>query len=138
MIICNYLLGRDLVCLTPHVDLLVDVDAWNDEEDSWTTGSPRKKSTQAKYNCSFIFLRIENRSLCNTYLYNKIYLNNFDDEEQGQGQGGDDHEEGSHREEVGADAWALLAHLATSFNDFDSFLSFCQTASSYQVTQLKL
>ena len=58
-----------------------------------------------------------------TYLYHSTYLNNFDDEEQGQGQGGDDHEEGSHREEVGADARALLAHLATSFNDL-SFLSF--------------
>ena len=64
---------------------------------------PRRKITARSYSWE--------KNIDVTYLYHSTYLNNFDDEEQGQGQGGDDHEEGSHREEVGADARALLAHL---------------------------
>ena len=50
------LLRGDLVGGRPHVDLLVDVDAWDDEEDTRTSGASCKKSSESKDDCSLILL----------------------------------------------------------------------------------
>ena len=64
---------------------------------------PRRKITARSYSWE--------KNIDVTYLYPKTYLNNFDDEEQGQGQGGDDHEEGGHSEKVSTNARPFFAHL---------------------------
>ena len=51
-------LRGDLVGGRPHVDLLVDVDAGDDEEDTGTSGASCKKSSESKDHCSLILLMI--------------------------------------------------------------------------------
>ena len=51
------LLWRDLVGGRPHVDLLVNVHAGDDEEHPGTSGSSSKKPSKSEDHCSFIFLR---------------------------------------------------------------------------------
>ena len=38
-----------------------------------------------------------------------IHLNNFDSHEEGEGEGGDDHEDRGDGQQVGEKSWALLA-----------------------------
>ena len=56
MTIRDDLLWRDIVCLSPHVNLLVDVDARNDEEDAGSPGSAGEKTTQPEDDCSLVLL----------------------------------------------------------------------------------
>ena len=50
------LLRRDIVGLGAHVNLLVNVDAGDDEEDARSSGSAGEKATQAEDDSTFIFL----------------------------------------------------------------------------------
>ena len=50
------LLWRDLVGWSPHVDLLVDVDAGDDEEHPGTSGSSWQETTKAEDDSSLVFL----------------------------------------------------------------------------------
>ena len=50
------LLRRDVVGLGPHVDLLVVVDAGDDEEHPGTSGTTFEKSAQPEYHRSLVFL----------------------------------------------------------------------------------
>ena len=50
-------MGWDIVGLCAHVNLLIDVDTRNDEEDPRSASSAGEEASQAKYDCSFIFLR---------------------------------------------------------------------------------
>ena len=51
-----HLLRGDVVCLGPHVYLLVLVDTGNHEEDSGTSGSSREEQAQSEYDSSLVFL----------------------------------------------------------------------------------
>ena len=52
----SHLLGRDLVCRGPHVDLLVGVDTGNDEEHAGPPGSPRQQPAQPEDDRALVFL----------------------------------------------------------------------------------
>ena len=56
MTILDDLLWRDIVRLSPHVDLLIDVDARNDEEDAGPPGSTGEKTTQPEDDRSLVLL----------------------------------------------------------------------------------
>merc|ERR1719209_2128518 len=80
------LLRRDLIGHRPHVNLLKDVDARDDKEDARTSSSSCEKPTKTEDHRSFVF------------------LNNLDDNIEGEGEGGEDEEQGANGEEEGADA----------------------------------
>ncbi len=42
---CAYLLGRDIKGLSPHVNFLVNVHAWYDEEHAGAPGAPGQQTT---------------------------------------------------------------------------------------------
>ena len=52
-----YLLGRDLVVVSPHVDLLVGVNTREDEEHPGPSGSPHQQPAQPEDDGSLIFLK---------------------------------------------------------------------------------
>ena len=51
-----HLLGRDLVCRCPHVDLLVGVHAGDDEEHAGAPGSPWQQPAQPEDDGALVFL----------------------------------------------------------------------------------
>ena len=55
-VVSAHLLGRDLVCRCPHVDLLVGVHAGDDEEDPRAPGSSGEEAAQPEDYRPFIFL----------------------------------------------------------------------------------
>ena len=81
---------RYLICLSPHVNLLVDVDTRDDKEDAGSPGSTGEKTTQPE----------DDRSL--------VLLDDLDGHEEGEGQGGHDDQDGGEGEEVGADTRTFL------------------------------
>ena len=99
---------RDLVGHGPHVNLLKDVDARDDKEDAGTSSSSGEKSTKTEDDRTFIFLHSVN--LPPFILASDSYLNNLDDDIEGEGEGGKDKKQGADGEEEGADAWTLLAN----------------------------
>merc|ERR1719209_1617859 len=80
------LLRRDLIGHGPHVNLLKDVNARDDEEDARTSSSSCEEPTKPEDHCPFVF------------------LNNFDHDIEGEREGGKDGEEGADGEEERADA----------------------------------
>ena len=58
-LICGHLLRRDIVGDRPHVDLLVDVEAGDDEEDPGPPGAARHQATQPEDDCSLVLLQQE-------------------------------------------------------------------------------
>ena len=85
-----HLLRGDVVCLGPHVYLLVLVDTRNHEEDPGTSGSSREEQAQSEYDSSLVL------------------LDHLDHQAEGEGEGGDDEEEGAEDEEVGTETLSLL------------------------------
>ena len=69
------LLRWNLKSLTPHVDLLVNIHAWDDEEYSWPTGSSSQQTAQSEDDGSLVL------------------LHHLHHEQEGQWQGDDDQEE---------------------------------------------
>ena len=63
-------MGRDIVGLCAHVNLLIDVNTGNDEENTGSTGSAGEEATQAENDCSFIFLSKSSKlfSICDLNL----------------------------------------------------------------------
>ena len=57
-----HLLWWNLVVVSPHVHLLISVDAGEDEEDSRTPGTANKQSTQSEDNGPLILLEISRPS----------------------------------------------------------------------------
>ena len=57
-----HLLWRNLVVVSPHVDLLISVDTGEDEEDSRTPGTANKQSSQSEDNGPLILLEISRPS----------------------------------------------------------------------------
>ena len=53
----SYLLGRDLVVVGPHVDLLVGVHTREDEEHAGPPGAPHQQPTQPEDDGSLILLK---------------------------------------------------------------------------------
>ena len=51
-----YLLWRNIVTGCPHVNLLVDVQAGDDEEDAGSSCPARQKTTQPEDDCSLVLL----------------------------------------------------------------------------------
>ena len=93
----------------PHVDLFKDVNTRDDKEDSGTASSSGEQPTKSEDHRSLIFLR--SVSLYTRFiLASDSYLNNLDDDIEGEGEGGEDEKEGADREEKGADAGTLLAN----------------------------
>ena len=99
---------RDLVGHGPHVNLLKDVDARDDKEDAGTSSSSGEKSTKTEDDRTFIFLHSVN--LPPFILASDSYLNNLDDDIEGEGEGGKYQKQGADGEEEGADARTLLAN----------------------------
>ena len=97
---------RDLIGHGPHVNLLKDVNARDDEEDARTSSSSCEEPTKPEYHCSFVFL------VSSLYILATLdsYLNNFDHDIEGEGEGGKDEEEGADGEEERADAGTLFAN----------------------------
>ena len=52
-----HLLGRDVIGGSPHVNLLVDIEAGDDEEDAGSSGSTREKTTQPEDDRSLVLLQ---------------------------------------------------------------------------------
>jgi hypothetical protein len=57
----SYLLRWYIEILDPHVYLLIDVHAGNDEEDPRTPGSTRQQPTQPEYHRPLVFLKKKTR-----------------------------------------------------------------------------
>ena len=97
---------RDLIGHGPHVNLLEDVDARDDEEDARTSSSSCEEPTKPEDHCPFVFL------VSSLYILASpdSYLNNFDHDIEGEREGGKDEEEGADGEEERADAGTLLAN----------------------------
>ena len=60
--IASDLLGRNLVVVSPHVDLLVGVHTREDEEDPWAASSSNKQSSESEDNGPLILLEISRLS----------------------------------------------------------------------------
>ena len=86
---------RDLVGHGPHVDLLEDVDAGDDEEDARTSSSSCQEATKPEDHSSLVFL------ICLLFIltYSVSYLNNFDHDIEGEREGGKDEKQGPDGEE---------------------------------------
>ena len=54
----SYLLGRDLVVVGPHVDLLVGVHTGEDEEDPRAPGSAHQQSSESEDDGSLVLLEM--------------------------------------------------------------------------------
>ena len=70
-----YLLRRNIVGCRSHVDLLVNIQAGDDEEDPGTPGSALDQSAQSEDDGSLVL------------------LDHFDGEEEGEGEGAEDDED---------------------------------------------
>ena len=81
----------DLIGCRPQVNLLVDIEAGDDEEDPGPPGSSCQKTTQPEDDGSLVL------------------LDHLDSVEEGEGERGDDEKEGDDSHEVTAEAGSLLA-----------------------------
>ena len=96
---------RDLVCASPHIDLLVDIHTRNDEEHSRTPGSSRQQPTQSE----------DDRPL--------VLLDHLDAPDEREG-------ESDENEEEGADGEEDSAEVGTLATDSDFFLTSTTTSAS--------
>ena len=87
----SHLLGRDLVCRGPHVDLLVGVDTGNDEEHARPPGSPGQQPAQPEDDCPLVL------------------LDHLDGVEEREGERGHDQNERDDGQQEAAQPGALLA-----------------------------
>ena len=98
----DHLLRRNIKGGHPHVHLGVAVHAGDDEEDAWSSGTPRQKTTQAEDDCSLILLKSGVDHNVPEYK-DQSHLNNLDSEEKAEGEGEEDHEEGEEGDKAGTD-----------------------------------
>ena len=85
-----YLLRRNIVCRSPHVNLLIHIEARDDEEHTRAPRSTLDESAEAEDDGSLVL------------------LHHLHHEEHGEGQRDDDEEERQHRHGQSAQARALL------------------------------
>ena len=81
---------RDVVGLSPHINLLVDIHTGDDEEHPRAPGSARQEQSQSKYDGSLVL------------------LDDLDDEAEREGQGGQDQHQGAEDQQVGTQTLGLL------------------------------
>ena len=67
----SHLLRRNIVCCSSHVDLLVNIQARNDEEDSRPPGTALYQSAQSEDDGSLVLLRITVTSPTGSIAMNK-------------------------------------------------------------------
>ena len=90
-VLCQDLLRGDLVRLGSHIDLLVNIYAGDDEEDSRPPGSSSHQPAQSEDDGSLVL------------------LDHLDSEEEGEGEGAEDDEDAGDGEKEGAETRTLLA-----------------------------
>ena len=90
------LLWGNFKCLTPHVDLLVDIHTGDDEEDPGPPGSSSQKSAQPEDDGPLVL------------------LDHLHHEEEGEREGEDDEEEGENSHGHGTQSWTLIASYLVS------------------------
>ena len=82
----------NLIGLTPHVDLLVNIHTGNDKEDAWSPGSSCQQPTQPEDDGPLVL------------------LDHLHHEEEGEGERCEDDEEGDDGHESGTDPRPFLTH----------------------------
>ena len=85
--VADYLLGRHIKGDRPEVNLLVGVNAGDDEEDAWTLCTSRPESAKPEDDCSFIL------------------LHHLDTETEGYGEGDHHHQQGQQGQQQGTASW---------------------------------